>query len=278
MHSMDYFFRLQQSQEDDTSDHELLRKKAEELEAALILVRNQKEQELSLLKARSEASEAQLSWDALEAQAKISNLEAIVVTNNATIQSLKKELSSAKIQAEIESRASEVRILHSLEEATIQRSKAKGLKTHLHRAKEQLRKYKEKARSFYKQLTFASWVQDSGFHVGYMEGIESLRSWVQKLGNFPKVDKVSVEELLPPNRIVKNMLLIGQEEMPDCRGIKDMGFDPHFLYNRDAQAKAKISHGEKRQGDSEADSTGLINFSAESWDNHPDKDSTGQQS
>jgi hypothetical protein len=40
------------------------------------------------------------------------------------------------------------------------------------------------------------------------------------------VDAVSVEELLPPNRIVENMLLIGQEEMPDCRGIKDMGFNP----------------------------------------------------
>jgi hypothetical protein len=97
-----------------------------------------------------------------------------------------------------------------------------------------------------------------------MEGIEFLRAWVQKPGNFPKVDKVSVEELLPPNRIVENMLLIGQEEMPDCRGIKDMGFDPHFLYNREAQAKAKISHEGERQGDSEADSTWTINSSAES--------------
>jgi hypothetical protein len=83
MHNMDYFFRLRRSQEDDTSDHELLRKNTKELEAALTLVRNQKEQELSLLKARAEALEAQLSRDALEAQAKISNLEATIVTNNA---------------------------------------------------------------------------------------------------------------------------------------------------------------------------------------------------
>jgi chromosome segregation ATPase len=214
MHSMDYFFRLRRSQEDDTSDHELLRKRAEEslnllwaegarvggctysgseskeqeLEAALTLGTRRSKNFPSRLKARAEALEAQLSRDALEAQAKISNLEATIVTNNATIQSLQKELSSAKIQAEIESRASEIRISHSLEEALIQRSKAEDLKTRLHRAKEQLRKYKEKARSFYKQLTFASWARDSGFHVGYMEGIESLRSWVQKPGNFPKVD------------------------------------------------------------------------------------------
>jgi hypothetical protein len=155
-----------------------LRKKAEELENALTLARSQKEQELSLLTAHAEALEAQLSRDALEAQAKISNLEATIVANNTTIQSLQKELSSAKIQAEIESKASEIRISHALKEASIQRGKAEVLKTLLHRAKEQLRKYKEKARSFYKQLTFASWARNSGFDVGYMEGIESLRSWV----------------------------------------------------------------------------------------------------
>jgi hypothetical protein len=78
------------------------------LEATLTLVRNQKEQELSHLKAYAEALKAQLSRVALEAQAKISNLEATIVTNNATIQSPQRELSSAKIQAKIESRASEV--------------------------------------------------------------------------------------------------------------------------------------------------------------------------
>jgi hypothetical protein len=109
-----------------------------------------------------------------------------------------------------------------------------------------------------------------------MEGIESLRSWVQKPGNFPKVDAVSVEELLPSNKIVENMLLIGQEEMPDCRGIKNMGFDPHLLYNREALASAKVSSEKERQRDSQADSSGSVNSSVESWDNHRDKDSIGQ--
>jgi hypothetical protein len=82
-----------------------------------------------------------------------------------------------------------------------------------------------------------------------MEDIESLRSWVQKPGNFPKVGAVSVEELLPSNEIVENLLLIGQEEMPDCRGIKEMGFDPHLLYNREALALAKSSCETEHQGD-----------------------------
>jgi hypothetical protein len=276
MHSMDYFFRLRRSQEGDTSDHELLRRRVDELENALTLAQSQKERELSHMATHAEALKAQLSRDTLEAQAKISNLEATIVANDATIQSLQKELSSAKIRAEIESKASETRILHSLEEAAIQRSKAEGLKTHLHRAKGQLRKYKEKARSFYKQLTFASWARDLGFHVGYMEGIESLRSWVQKPGNFPKVDAVSVEELLPSNEIVENMLLIGQEEMPDCRGIKDMGFEPHPLYDREASTSTKAFGKEDPQGDSPVDSSGSVNSSVESWDNHRDKDSIGQ--
>ena len=67
----------------------------------------------------------------------------------------------------------------------------------LHRAKEQLRKYKEKARSFYRQLTFASWARDSVFHVGYMGGIKTFRAWVRKPKNFSKVDTISVGELLP---------------------------------------------------------------------------------
>jgi hypothetical protein len=145
MHSMDYFFRLRRSQEGDTSDHELLRRMVDELENILTLAQSQKERELSHLTAHTEALEAQLSRDTLEAQAKISNLEATIVANSATIQSLQKELSSAKIRAEIESKASETRISHSLEEAATQRGKAENLTTRLRRAKEQLRRYKEKA-------------------------------------------------------------------------------------------------------------------------------------
>jgi chromosome segregation ATPase len=174
MHSMDYFFRLRRSQENDTSDNELLRKRTEELEATLALVQNQKEQELSHLRARVDALKTQLSKDASVAQAKINDLEATITANNTAIQSLQKELSSVKIQAELDFKASEVRISHSLEEAAMQRSKVEGTRTHLRRAKDQLHKYKEKARSFYKQLTFASWARDSGFHLGYMEGIETL--------------------------------------------------------------------------------------------------------
>jgi hypothetical protein len=51
-----------------------------------------------------------------------------------------------------------------------------------------------------------------------------------------------------------------------------MGFDPHLLYNREARATVKISPGKERRGDSDTDSIGSMNSSAESWDDHPDED------
>jgi hypothetical protein len=55
-----------------------------------------------------------------------------------------------------------------------------------------------------------------------------------------------------------------------------MGFDPHFLYNREASALVEISGEAENRGDSQADSSGSVNSSVESWDNHHDKDSIGQ--
>jgi multidrug resistance efflux pump len=116
------------------------------------------------------------------AQTKINELEAQLANANAKSEKAIQELSSVKIQAELDSKASEVRISHLLEEAATQRARAKDLsksnlsvRARLCRAKEQLCKYKGKAWSFYKQLTFASWARDSGFHVGYMGGIETFR-------------------------------------------------------------------------------------------------------
>jgi hypothetical protein len=108
--------------------------------------------------------------------------------------------------------------------------------------------------------------------MGYMEGIETLWAWVQKPDNFSRVDKVAVEELLPPKRVAENVLFIRQEEIPDCRGIRRMGFDPHLIYNPKARAAVKLSPRVECQVDSDVDSTGSVNSSTESWDDLPDKD------
>jgi hypothetical protein len=95
-----------------------------------------------------------------------------------------------------------------------------NLRAKFHRAKEQLRKYKKKAQSFYRQLTFASWGWDASFGAGYIGGIETFREWVKKPGNFFKVEIVFAEDLLPSKGIAEEAQTIGQKEMSDCRGIK----------------------------------------------------------
>ena len=77
------------------------------------------------------------------------------------------------------------------------------LRTKFRWAKEKLRKYKKKAQSFYRQLTFASWGRDAGFGAGYIEGIKTFRGWVKKPENSSKVEIVYVEDLLPSKGIDK---------------------------------------------------------------------------
>ena len=267
-----------------------MRKKLEDLEVALALVQVEKEKEFSLLREHIVVLETRFCEDALAAQAKITDLEATLATANVKSEkaiqdhlNIQNELSLVKIQAELDSKVLEVRISHSLEEAATQRCRAEDIlklnldvRARLRRAKKQLHKYKEKGWSFYKQLTFASWARDLGFHVGYMGGIETFWAWVKKPENFSKVDKVFVEELLPLKGIAEDALSIEQEEMPNCKGIKRMGFKPHLIYDLEAQAVAWLSPRIERQADSDVDSTRSMNSSVESWDCVHDKDLNNQ--
>jgi hypothetical protein len=96
--------------------------------------------------------------------------------------------------------------------------------------------------------------------VGYMGGIETFQAFVRKPENFLKEDTVYVEELLPLKGIAEDALAIGQEEMPDCRGIKHMGFEPHLLYDPEARAAARLSPRVERQADSDVDSIISMGF------------------
>ena len=109
MHSMDWFFRLRRIQKANASDSDPLKKKAEELEAALASIQVEKENELSLLRESIDVLKNQLHEDALAAQAQIANLEATLATANAKFEKaiqdhsdIQKELSLVKIQAELD--------------------------------------------------------------------------------------------------------------------------------------------------------------------------------
>ena len=164
MNGIDYFFRFRRSQEECTSENESWRKRAEDSEAAFALFQAQKKNELSFLGERIAALETKLAEDNSAAQAIINDLKAKLDAANArskkAIQdhsNIQNELSSMKIKAELDLKALKVKLSHLTEEARAQYARAKDLlKSNLDvrakfcRAKEQLCKYKEKARSFYR--------------------------------------------------------------------------------------------------------------------------------
>jgi hypothetical protein len=73
--------------------------------------------------------------------------------------------------------------------------------------------------------------------MGYIGGFESFREWVKKPGNFLKVETVSPQDVAPFKRAIANVVSIGQEEMPDCQGLKCMRFKPHLVYNQEPLPK-----------------------------------------
>jgi hypothetical protein len=91
-----------------------------------------------------------------------------------------------------------------------------AMKTKFRKAKEKLREYKTKARSFYRQLSFASWGRDVGFYMGYVGGFETLRDWVKKPENIPRIDTILPRDIAPLKQAISKVSSIGQKEMPDC--------------------------------------------------------------
>jgi hypothetical protein len=92
-----------------------------------MLIQAQKEKELSLLREHIDALKTRLSKDAPTAQTKISDLEATLVAANVRSEKVvqdhmdtQNKLYSVRIQAELDSKALEVRISHLLEEAATQ--------------------------------------------------------------------------------------------------------------------------------------------------------------
>ena len=68
------------------------------------------------------------------------------------------------------------------------------------------------------------------------------------------------------------MQTIGQNEMPDYRGIKYIGFKPHLIYDLKGWADTKLSPRAERKEDLDTKSIDSVGFSTESWDRASAKD------
>jgi hypothetical protein len=108
--------------------------------------------------------------------------------------------------------------------------------------------------------------------MGYLGGFETLRDWVRKPGNFLKIDTISPKDVAPLKEVISNVSSVGRREIPDCQGIKRMGFRPHLIYDSEARFRAQLPPRIDRPEESDVDSTQSINSSAESWDRQEDGD------
>jgi hypothetical protein len=154
---------------------------------------------LARLQETQSRREKEVAEDNIAAQVRIRDLESKLEALQTIFEGILKDhlvIYVKFISAREETDRLNVRLLDAANEMAIYRNKFETLSQSV-KAKERLREYKEKAQSFYRQLTFASWGRDTGFSMGYMGGFESFREWVKKPGNFLKVETVSSEDVVP---------------------------------------------------------------------------------
>jgi hypothetical protein len=108
--------------------------------------------------------------------------------------------------------------------------------------------------------------------MGYLGGFETLRDWVKKPENVPKIDIISPRDVAPLKQAISKVSSVGRKEMPDYRGIKRMGFRPHLIYDPETRSRAQLPPKVDRPEESDIDSVQSVNSSIESWDRLEDGD------
>jgi hypothetical protein len=68
---------------------------------------------------------------------------------------------------------------------------------------------------------------------------------------------------VPSKQLAREAMSIGQEEMPDCRGITYLGFKPHLKYDPKARVEAELPPRVECKEDSDIDSIKLVGSSAD---------------
>jgi hypothetical protein len=229
MKGMNFYLRFRRSYENSITENESLKKRLEDSDT-----------NLARLQESYARREKEIAENNLAVQARIRDLECklevVCVISKSVLKDhlrIHTRFTSAKIEADRLS----MRLLDATNEKAAFHNRTEilsqsilDMKMKFRRAKEKLHKYKEKAQSFYQQLTFASWGRDIGFFVGYIGGFESFQEWIKKPGNLLKVETVAPEDVVPSKGMTLNMLSTDQKEMPHCQGIKCMGDRCQILY------------------------------------------------
>lgn len=144
-------------------------------------------------------AEAELQCRATESRINLVSEELQEAQKEASVQCTITEVAEKKLLATEEKQKSTEEKLEAAEEKTL------SLKGKFSRAKDQVIRYKEKARSFYKQLSFGSWAWDSGWGIGFIVGFETFRSWSKNPSKHADLDIVKPEDIPPTKEAIKKL-------------------------------------------------------------------------
>lgn len=127
-------------------------------------------------------------------------------------------------------------------------------------------------------MSFASWARVSGCGVGYIAGTETFCNWAKHFENHAKIDIVAAEDVVPSRELAREVTSIGQQKMPNCKGITFFGYKPHLKYDPQARAKVGLSPivDPEPTEHSNNNSMNSVSVTEETWDLLSDEDANYQ--
>jgi hypothetical protein len=90
----------------------------------------------------------------------------------------------------------------------------------------ELKEVKAKAADYLRQLSFASRVRDSAWADGLHLGFETFRAWWRDPARKMDLNSVNIEDIPMTKEAIRQLISLGQEEMPDAAGIDRFAYRP----------------------------------------------------
>lgn len=135
---------------------------------------------------------------------------------------LSKQLEEAKAKASAQrSRGNE-----SVSKLEIAESRLQFFKHRLGAARTELREAKVKAKSYLKQLSYASWTRDIGWIRGIILYFETFRAWASDPNCNIDLNAVDTRDINPSEDAFAEIISLGHREMPYAEGIDTICHNP----------------------------------------------------
>jgi hypothetical protein len=93
----------------------------------------------------------------------------------------------------------------------------------------ELKEAKAKVADYLRQLSFASRVRDSAWADGIHLSFETFRTWWKDPARKMDLNLVNIEDIPMTSAAIRQLISLGQEEMPDAVGIDRFDYKPETV-------------------------------------------------